>query len=137
MPIHIMPLNTSMRIPKQYLNTFLTTEILLVGFLNPLLSYIVATDIIVIIFNIPHRNFSNIPQSMSSRVIGILPDRASLNIKTGELKQLFLKYATLFCRQLRHKQLIGISRVSRIPPTVFHISHDFQKLLPSDIQCLA
>ena len=89
----------------------------------------------LLVFNQPAYDITVVPKEVEE--LDTLDLCQALNIKTGELKQLFLKYATLFCRQLRHKQLIGISRVSRIPPTVFHISHDFQKLLPSDIQCLA
>ena len=134
-----MPLNTSVRITKQNFNAFLSTQILLIRFLYTQLADIIATNVVAFFigFHFFCRDFSNITQGVRGSIIRVLANRTPLDIEATEFKQLLLKDATFFRRKLRHKQLISVSGISRIPATVFHVAHDFQELSTSNIQRLA
>ena len=85
-PIHIVPLNTSVSVTKQYLHSLFATKIFFVRFFNPLLPDVVTANIVIIVLDILLGDLTDIPQGMSGRIIGILPDCTALDIKAGKFE---------------------------------------------------
>ena len=127
--ILIATLNSAVSISQHNLHTLLTTQLLLIKLLYTQFSDIVASLIVVIVFNIALRNLTHITQHMGCIRIGIFSDGTFLDIETGESEHLLLEHTEIPVAQLPHKKLLSIARIARVLRAVLDIVHSLDKKL--------
>ena len=132
-----MPLNAATRIPQQDFHPFFAAQYLFIRQFDSRFAFVIARHIIGIFLNLTPAHFAQITQQMSAVRIRIFPYRPVLDIKAWKLIQLLLQNATLLGRQMVHKHLRHIRRISRIQPPVFYVGDSLHKLFFGNIQYLA
>ncbi len=71
---------------------------------------------------------------MGSKRIGILTDRAFLDIEAGETEHLLLKHTVILVVDLAHEELLGETRVSGIAAAVLDFVHSLHKIFLCDAE---
>ena len=112
-----------MYVTQQDLNTFLSTQLFLVRTLHTQLSYIVASLVIVVPFDVTWRNLGHISQHMCCVRILILSNASLLNIEPRKAIHLLLKHAELFVAQLTHEELLRKTRITGVFVSILNLGH--------------
>ena len=130
----VASLNSSVSILKQHLGTFLTAELSLIIFLDPLLSYNVSLHIPFVIFHLALGNLTKVSQKMSRSLITVLTLLTLGYTESVKTEQFLPELRYLLKRELSHEHLLGIWRVTRILAEVADIGHPAIKIIPGNIQ---
>ena len=134
--VTIAALHTSVGIAQQNLDTFHTTQLLLVRALDTQLADIVAGLVVVVLLDIGRRHLSHIAQHVGTHVVGVLAHAALLHIEAWETEHLLLEDAEVLVGELTHEDLLGKARIAWVAVTVLDGGHATVELLARDAERL-
>ena len=135
--ILITALYSTMGIAKQYLDTLHATKLFLVRFLQSQLADVVAWLVVVIVLYVALRYLAHIAQYVGGIRIGILSHTSLLHIEARETEHLLLEHAEVLVGELRHEELLGVSRITRVLVAILDVVHSLDKPLLGDAQRVA
>ena len=132
--VHVVSLDAAVGIAQQDFHALLASEILLVALLDALLADVVAAAVVVVLLDVAAGHLADVAQGMARGVVGILPDGAPLDGKSGKLVELLLEDAALLGRELGHEHLLGVAGVAGILAAVLDVGHQLVELFAGDVQ---
>jgi hypothetical protein len=121
-------------IAKEYLDAFLSAQILLIGKFDAGTSGMVSLYIVVVLLNIMLTNLSNIAEYMGGTSVLIITESTVTDVETGELVQFFLKSTVLLYGELWDKNLRDVRGITRVEPFVGNVFESLDKPFVGDTE---
>ena len=133
----VTALDAAVGIAQEYLNTFLSAQLLLVTALHTQLADVVAWLVVVVLLDVAGRDFCHVAEDVGSIWILVLADAALLHVKSREAEHLLLEHTELLVGELAHEELLREPRIARILRAVLDVVHALDEEFLGDAQCFA